>query len=257
MSWKKTSEFVIEFENVYARLSNRIETSHNWNKQLSWKSYRTNYLKLIRQTKSALRSLKKELKNKSDLTKILKQLEISLKNIFDVDSDTKTKLEDLNYSKNIWGHFRKELDKQIKQEYDLFPRRNFEINSKLCFVLMPFHQDFKKVYREGITPAVKKAKLNPKRADQIFRSTPIIQDIWELINKSVILIADVTERNPNVFYELGLSHALPKQLIIISQKKEDVPFDIQHIRWIKYTNTKSGRKTLSSKLLKAIKTELS
>ncbi|MCH8135750.1 MAG: hypothetical protein IIB77_07210 [Proteobacteria bacterium] len=85
---------------------------------------------------------------------------------------------------------------------------------------------------------MKKAKLNPKRADQIFRSTPIIQDIWELINKSVILIADVTERNPNVFYEVGLSHALPKQLIIISQKKEDVPIDIQHIRWIKYTNTK-------------------
>ena len=85
VSWKKTKLFVTKFEDAYARLSNRIETANNWNKQLAWKSYRKYYLQVVRNTKSALRSLKKELKNNSELLEILKQLENSMKNIFDVN----------------------------------------------------------------------------------------------------------------------------------------------------------------------------
>jgi len=257
MSWKKIESQVTGFEDAYLRLSNRIETANNRKEQLSWQNYRKWYLKLVRETKNHLRSLKKEIKIKRDLFTVLVGLESSLKKVFDVNSETKTKWADLEHSKIIWSHFRKELDKKIKQEYDLFPKKDFAINTKLCFVLMPFHKDFKKVYSDGIKPAVKKAKLQPKRADEIFTSTPVVQDIWESINKSTLLIADVTDRNPNVFYEVGLSHALPKRLIIITQKKQDVPFDIQHIRWIPYTNTKSGRRQLSSKLHRAIKAELS
>lgn len=257
MTWQKTASLVSKFENVYIRLSNRVETANNWNKQLGWKSYREDYLKLVREAKSRFRSLKNDLKNKTELIGILKDLETSLKKVFDINSETKTKFTDLSYSKTIWVRFKKELDKKIKQEYDLFPKRDFEVTPKLCFVLMPFDRDFNKVYSEGIKPAIKKAKLQPKRADEIFTSSSIIQDIWQSINKSSILIADVTGRNPNVFYEVGLSHAIPKRLIIITQNKKDVPFDIQHLRWIHYTNTQSGRKSLSPKILRAIKAGLS
>lgn len=256
MAWKKTSSLVTKFEDEFNKLSNRIETANTWNKQLAWKSYRKYYLQLVRDAKSGLRALKKDLKNKPELFGILKELETSLKKIFDVNSETKAKLADLSFSKTLWNRFKKELDNKIKQEYDLFPKRDFETNPKLCFVLMPFDTDFNKVYREAIKPAITKAKLQSKRADEIFSPSPIIQDIWESINKSSILIADVTGRNPNVFYEVGLAHALPKKLIIITQNKKDVPFDIQHLRWIRYSNSKSGRKSLSSVLQKTLKKNL-
>lgn len=244
------------FEDVLMRLSNRVETANNRDAQLLWKNYKKWYLKLIRETKSSLRSLRK-INNKQNLSDILKELETSLTKVLDINSDTKTKWSDLEHSKIVWKRFRNELDKEIKQEYDLFPKRDFEVDVKLCFVLMPFNSTFKKVYNEGIKPAIKKAHLHPKRADEIFTPTSIVQDIWEHINRSSLLIADVTDRNPNVFYEVGLSHALPKRLIIITQKKEDVPFDIQHIRWIPYTDTPAGRKILSRKLYRTIRSEIS
>ncbi len=210
-------------------------------------------MRLVRQTKVNLKKLKKGLTNEVELKEILESLELSLKNIFNVESETTVKWNDLGYSKPIIEHFKKELENKIRQEYDLFPKRNIEYDNKLCFILMPFDPKFKTVYFKGIKPAVKKAKLISKRADEIFAPKPIVQDIWEYINRATLIIADVTERNPNVFYEVGLSHAIPKRLIILTQKKEDVPFDIQHIRWILYKNDGKGRKVLSGKLYNAIK----
>ncbi len=210
-------------------------------------------MKLVRQTKSVLRALKKDLSGNTELKPIITSFEYSLRNVFDVNSDTKIKWADLRYSKEIWDHFNKALDKQVKLEYDVFPNRGFKVDPKLCFVLMPFDNSFKPVYSKAIKQAVKKARMKAKRADEIFATTPIVQDVWEYINKAALIVADVTDRNPNVFYEVGLAHALPKRLVILTQKKEDVPFDIQHIRWIKYKNDSRGRDELSKKLYRTIK----
>jgi len=51
---------------------------------------------------------------------------------------------------------------------------------------------------------------------------------------SKVLVAELTSRNPNVFYELGLAHALKKPVVLVSAKEDDVPFDLQHIRVIYY-----------------------
>jgi len=253
LNWKKTQELVYEFEESFTRLTNKIQTANTRGDQLSWQNHRKWYLQLVRENKNTLRKLKKEIQNDADLTGILNMLEPSLVNIFNIASDTSSKWNDVSISSQTFTKFKKELDKKIKEGYDVFKRRDFGADAKLCFVLMPFAPKFKYVYTKGIKPAVKKAKLKSKRADEIFASRAIIQDIWEYINKSTLLIADLTDRNPNVFYEVGLSHALPKRLIIITQNQDDVPFDLQHIRWIKYTNNVSGRKQLSIKLLRAIK----
>lgn len=47
-------------------------------------------------------------------------------------------------------------------------------------------------------------------------------------------MAELTSRNPNVFYELGLAHALNKPVVLVSRTQDDVPFDLQHIRVIYY-----------------------
>ena len=84
-------------------------------------------------------------------------------------------------------------------------------------------------------PAIRKAGLTPVRADaEIFATGKIMDQIWDGINAAKVLVAEMTTRNPNVFYELGLAHALNKPVVLVSRNEEDVPFDLQHIRVIYY-----------------------
>ncbi len=61
-----------------------------------------------------------------------------------------------------------------------------------------------------------------------------VDQIWTGIHSSKILVAELTGRNPNVFYELGLAHALQQPVVLVSSNEKDVPFDVQHIRVIYY-----------------------
>ncbi|AFU57890.1 hypothetical protein Ngar_c09480 [Candidatus Nitrososphaera gargensis Ga9.2] len=97
---------------------------------------------------------------------------------------------------------------ESKRYSELFHDTQFSIDEKLCFVLMPFNEEYKFVYNDIIKPVVNALGLEAKRADDIFEPAPIIQGIWEHINKANVIIADLSGRNPNVFYEVGLSHAL-------------------------------------------------
>ena len=72
------------------------------------------------------------------------------------------------------------------------------------------------------------------RADDIYSDGIVIEEIWERICAAQFLIADMTGRNPNVFYEIGLAHALGKHVIILAQSEVDVPFDLRHRRVILY-----------------------
>ena len=104
-----------------------------------------------------------------------------------------------------------------------------------CFVVMPFGPPLGDYYKKIYEPAIQKAGLNPVRADnEIFGTGKIIDQIWSGINNAKVLIAELTDRNANVFYELGLAHALKKPVVLISSNDKDVPFDLQHIRVIYY-----------------------
>jgi hypothetical protein len=103
-----------------------------------------------------------------------------------------------------------------------------------CFVLMPFGDWFDKYYEDIYVPAIKEAGYEPIRADSLFSTGSVMEQIWEQILKAKVLIADLTGKNPNVFYELGLSHAKSKPVIFISGNLEDVPFDLRHLRVIIY-----------------------
>jgi hypothetical protein len=120
------------------------------------------------------------------------------------------------------------------------------------FVLMPFNKDFSPIFDDHIVKICGKMGMECKRADNIFGSNEIISDIWELIFNSSIVIADCTGRNPNVFYELGIAHTLGKKVIIITQEANDIPFDISHIRYIKYEYTPRGMKLFEESLQKFI-----
>jgi hypothetical protein len=107
-----------------------------------------------------------------------------------------------------------------------------------CFVMQPFAPPLGDYYEKIFKPAIEKTKLQPVRADaDIFGTGKIIDQVWRGINNAKVLVAELTTRNPNVFYELGLAHALNKPVVLVSSNEPDVPFDLQHIRVIYYDVT--------------------
>jgi hypothetical protein len=103
-----------------------------------------------------------------------------------------------------------------------------------CFVMMPFGQWFDRYYQEIYVPGIKDAGFEPIRADELFSTGSVVEQIWEQISKAKILLADLTGKNPNVFYELGLAHAAKKPVVFAASQVDDVPFDLRHLRVIIY-----------------------
>lgn len=135
----------------------------------------------------------------------------------------------------------------------IFKNTDIPVKENYCFVLMPFCEDLREIYEECITVAVKKCGMVCERADDIFHNTSIMEVIWTKICSAEIIIADLTGKNPNVFYEVGIAHTLGKEVILITQNDEDVPFDLRHIRYIKYGVTKRGQIALVKELEMTIK----
>jgi len=102
----------------------------------------------------------------------------------------------------------------------------------------PFSGSLGGYYESIYKPAIEQAGLQPLRADaEIFATGKIMDQIWRGIRSAQVLVAELTTKNPNVFYELGLAHALEKPVVLVSSNQEDVPFDLRHIRVILYDQT--------------------
>ena len=126
------------------------------------------------------------------------------------------------------------------------------VDDKLCFVLMPFAEEHRPVYDDHIKKVAEQCGLHCVRADEVFGPGQMMEQIWELMNRAGLLIADVTGKNPNVFYELGVAHTLGKPVILITRAEEDVPFDLRHFRYILYEYTPRGCQRLEEALSNAI-----
>ncbi len=103
-----------------------------------------------------------------------------------------------------------------------------------CFVMMPFGYWFDRYYKEIYVPAIKEAGFEPVRADELFTTGSVVEQVWEQIEKAKLLLADLSGKNANVFYELGLAHAARKPVVFTSAQLDDVPFDLRHLRVIIY-----------------------
>lgn len=126
-----------------------------------------------------------------------------------------------------------------------------------CFVMMPFTESFENYYQQLYKPDIEKVNLEPMRTLDLFRPNVIVSDIWEMIQNSKALLAELTTRNANVFYELGLGHAIGKPIILISETMDDVPFDLQQLRIILYDkNDPMWGNKLSSEISSALEETL-
>jgi hypothetical protein len=103
-----------------------------------------------------------------------------------------------------------------------------------CLVLMPFGRDFDDIYRLEVEPAILEAGL------QVLRSELSGTRIWDGLRTADIIVADVTGKNPNLFYALGVAQGAGKPTLLISRTQEDVPFDLSHLRVLLYDPEGAG-----------------
>jgi len=123
-----------------------------------------------------------------------------------------------------------------------------------CFVVMPFHPLYEAEYEGVIKPAVEEAGLTCVRGDEIYTRQAIVQDIWHSVRKARLVVAELSGRNPNVMYEIGLAHAIGKPIILLTRNEEDVPFDLRALRYVYYDpNNPFWGGDLRSELTRVIK----
>ena len=119
-------------------------------------------------------------------------------------------------------------------------------------VMMPFAKEFDPVYG-AIQSACTSQRFQARRVDEIYGPTRIMDDVFSTIAQSRLVISDLTGRNPNVLYETGIAHALNREVIMIVQNDQDVPFDLGHIRHVRYMSNKEGLEKLREDLLTSIR----
>ena len=114
------------------------------------------------------------------------------------------------------------------------PKEHVGPRKASCFIVMPFSQAWSADVHRILASACEAAGVRPVRGDDLFTPTDILEDIWQSINAADFVIADITGRNPNVLYELGIAHALAKPVLILSREAVDIPIDLATRRVILY-----------------------
>ena len=133
-----------------------------------------------------------------------------------------------------------------------------QVDPKLCFIVMPFGvEELNDVYEYFLKPAIEDhCSLSCERGDDVFGSNVIMEDIRSSIERARLVVADLTGRNPNVFYEVGIAHTLNRDVLLLSQSMSDVPFDLRHRRVLVYDNTPKGCKKLEKTIVENIRAML-
>jgi len=120
-------------------------------------------------------------------------------------------------------------------------------DDSLVSIMMPFSAEFNPVY-STLQEATGSVGFSSKRADDMWEHHTIIQDVVNIIARAKVVICDCSGKNPNVFYEAGIAHAIGKEVILITQSEHDIPFDLRHIRYIRYLPNSEGLNELSLSL---------
>ena len=110
------------------------------------------------------------------------------------------------------------------------------------FVLMPFTGKLEAVYKRHMKKMAQELGLrDTRRADELFSARPFThRTIWDTYAAAEVIFADCTEKNANVFYEVGVAHAVGKRVVLITRSDKDVPSDIKHFDYIHYDYNPKG-----------------
>lgn len=164
-------------------------------------------------------------------------------------------IDHFEFHRNHWAIKEADLFQVLFKQHIVRPPRPsvFElsdrpVNQNLVSLMMPFSPAFNGVY-DALRRPLEADGFTCTRADDFWMHAHIIQDIIELICTSSIVVCDLSEKNANVFYETGIAHTLGKDVILIAQSMDDIPFDLRALRCIIYVNDRRGLERLSEDVL--------
>jgi CheY-like chemotaxis protein len=177
--------------------------------------------------------LRQKLKEEKDSEKILKEIEQDY--IFKGD--------------------KKNIIEAVLEKLDGFKQKK---EKKNCFVIMPFSKtkvykayDWDEIFENVIKPAVEESGFNYQCERANIQFGNIFEEILDKLNSSELVIADITDKNPNVLYELGIRHTRGGPTIVIAQKVKDIPFDLTHNPYKIYGWKTQKEKDMLKKEIKA------
>ena len=104
-----------------------------------------------------------------------------------------------------------------------------------AFVILPFEDEFERLYEEQIAPTLADQGYCVNKADELPTQGSIIEDIIKGITQADLIVADLTDTNPNVFYELGIAHGMGVPTVLIAQDISELPFDLSAYSTIEYS----------------------
>ena len=129
-----------------------------------------------------------------------------------------------------------------------------ENKTKTCFVIMPISDQpkyptghFDKIYEQIIVPAVKEAEFEPIRADSNQICDSIMQKILKNLIECDMAICDLSSRNPNVMYELGIRQAYGKKVVLVQDDATDKIFDVAGINTVFYKRDRLYENVIKAK----------
>jgi hypothetical protein len=128
---------------------------------------------------------------------------------------------------------------------------DYIVDQKLILVLTPFTDEERETF-EIIKKICNDAGFRCIRGDEEYTPTDILSHVVKLIVKARIVIGNISSRNPNVFYELGVAHTLGKQTVLVSKSLDDVPFDVAGLRILIWSSRQDLEQKLSQTLLRTV-----
>jgi hypothetical protein len=144
----------------------------------------------------------------------------------------------------------------VVQPFFATSNRRHPLDPVDVFVAMPFDESIRPIFDDHIKKVAQGLELVARRGDDFFTSGSVMDEVWAAIVEARVVIADCTGRNPNVFYEIGIAHTVGKPVLLITQHNEDVPFDLRHIRFLKYSYTPRGMQEFEVILQKMLRETL-
>lgn len=128
---------------------------------------------------------------------------------------------------------------------------------RIAFVAMAFTTEMDRLYFESLKPTIEReTSFKLLRGDEIARAGPVIDGIRHAIRSCKIVIAEITEFNPNVTHEIGLAESQGKPTLLICRRgysDAEIPFNFRHIRRIEYTNDSGGWRSLCEQLVNILR----
>ncbi|MHC4745354.1 MAG: hypothetical protein ACYS8Z_25865 [Planctomycetota bacterium] len=123
-----------------------------------------------------------------------------------------------------------------------------------AFVIMPFDESYDEIYSKGIEEVVEEKGYRCTRVEEQYLSGQIIDAIRRNILESDIIIAEMTDRNPNVYYEVGYAHGVQKYPILLTKDAGQLPFDVDGYQRLVYEGSSEVLRTELGKRLDWLET---